>query len=581
VTIRGVREKNCADSHDKVLCLEELMTGAAAWTEVSTVADLLVRSARRHPDRDALVFRGQRVTYGALLEGARHVARGLLALGVRPGDHVGLLAPNGVEYVEAFFGVALLGGVVVPLNARHRAEELGHVIDNGDLVALLTTAAEGQHVDMAGALRQGLPSLAAAPDPTRLALPEAPRLRAAALLAGERSEGFLPRSRFDELAAGTDPEEIDRLRAQVRVRDVGAIMYTSGTTASPKGCMLSHEAMTRGPVERARFRLGTGDHDVTWSPGPLFHIGTLAPFLGVIGTAGTFVTDVHFDPARALALLAEERATVAFPWFPALIQPLLDHPSFDAQALDALRSIFLIGPGVLLERVQSLLPGCELVAACGMTEAAGIYAISDRDDDVELRARAQGKPCPGMEIRIVDVETGADVGPGVIGEILLRGYSVMDGYYKDPEKTAETIDADRWLHTGDLYSFTPEGQVAFHGRLKDMLKVGGENVAAVEIESFVARHPAVEWVEVVGRPDPRLDEVPVAFVEVKAGHSVTEVELLEFCTGRIARYKIPREVHFLSAGDWPRSATKINKNELRARLAALGPELAGAGGTPS
>jgi fatty-acyl-CoA synthase/long-chain acyl-CoA synthetase len=554
------------------------VTGSASWTEVSTVGDLLARSAALHPDRDALVFPGLRATYSAVYQGALDVARGLLALGVRPGDHVGLLAPNGVEYVEAFFGISLLGGVVLPLNARHRAEELGHVIHNGDLVALLTTAGEGQHSDLAGALRSGLPSLASAPDPTRLALPEAPRLRVAALLAGEHSDGFLPRSRFDELVATVDPAQIDLLRARVRVRDVAAILYTSGTTANPKGCVLSHEAMTRGPVERARFRLGTGDHDVTWSPGPLFHIGTLAPFLGVIGTAGTFVTDVHFDPARALALLADEHATVAFPWFPALLQPLLDHPGFDPDALSALRSIFLIGPGVLLERVQVLLPGCELVAACGMTEAAGIYAISDRDDDNELRARAQGRACPGMEIRIVDVETGEDVGPGVIGEILVRGYSVMEGYYRAPEKTAESIDADRWLHTGDLYSFTPEGQVAFHGRLKDMLKVGGENVAAVEIEAFVARHPAVEWVEVVGRADPRLDEVPVAFVEVKAGHTVTEAEILEFCTGRIARYKIPREIHFLSAHEWPRSATKINKNGLRARLATADPQPAGAGG---
>ncbi|MEV1296010.1 AMP-binding protein [Pseudonocardia sp. NPDC049635] len=545
--------------------------------EVSPIGDLLVRSAAEHPDRTALVLPHLRVSYAELLSGARHVARGLLAAGVRPGEHVALLAPNGLEYVEAFFGVSLLGAVVVPLNARHRAEELGHVIDNGDVVALLTTDVDGQYSDLAGALRAGLPSLAHAPDPTQLKLPEAPRLRAAILLAGESSPGFLPRSRFDELAERIDPAQIEALRARVRLRDTGAIMYTSGTTANPKGCVLTHEAMTRGPVERARFRLGTGEHDITWSPGPLFHIGTLAPFLGVIGTAGTFVTDVHFDPARALDLLTGERVTVAFPWFPALIQPLLDHPDFDATALSAIRSLLLIGPSVLLERVQALLPQCELVAACGMTETAGIYAISDPDDDVDLRARAQGKACPGMEIRIVDVDTGADVGPGVIGEILVRGYSIMEGYYRDSAKTAGTLDADGWLHTGDLYSFTPEGQVAFHGRLKDMLKVGGENVAAVEIESFLARHPAVEWVEVVGRPDPRLDEVPVAFVELKDGQLATETELMEFCTDRIARYKVPRAVHFITADEWPRSATKINKNELRARVADLQSQLTEAG----
>jgi acyl-CoA synthetase (AMP-forming)/AMP-acid ligase II len=350
------------------------------------------------------------------------------------------------------------------------------------------------------------------------------------------------------------------------------MLYTSGTTANPKGCMLSHEAMTRGPVDRARFRLGhgglgTGEHDVTWAAGPLFHIAALAPFLGSVGTGGTFLTDVYFEPGRALDLLARERATVAFPWFPATMQPMLDHPSFEPAALASLRSMFLIGPSVLLERVQGALPDCELVAACGMTETAGIYAISDREDTVELRATAQGKPTPGVEVRIIDIETGEDVGPGVVGEILVRGYNVMEGYYRDPEKTAASLDEDRWLHTGDLYSWTPEGQVVFHGRLKDMLKVGGENVAAIEVESFVARHPAVLCVEVVGAPDPRLDEVPVAFVEVRPGHAVTEAELIEFCQGKIARYKVPRAVRFVEPGTWPMSATKINKRALRARLA--------------
>jgi fatty-acyl-CoA synthase/long-chain acyl-CoA synthetase len=538
-------------------------------TEVSTIADLLVRSARQYPDRDALILPDARYRYAELERRARRVARGLHALGVRQGDRVGLLASNSVEYVEGFFGIAFLGAVIVPLNARHRATELGYIVDNGDLVAVLTTAEPGQYVDFTDILRAGLPSLADATDPTSLRLAEAPRLRSVVLLAGDNRPGCLDRHRLDELADQVEDQAIERARGHVRVRDIGAMLYTSGTTASPKGCMLSHEAITRGPVERARYRLGTGGHDVTWAPGPLFHIAALASFLGSIGAGGTFLTDRHFEPGRALRLLAAERATVAFPWFPAIMQPLLDHPDWDSAALATLRSMFLIGPSVLLERVQAALPGCELVAACGMTETAGIYAISNRADSTELRATAQGQACPGVRIRIIDVDTGHDVGPGVIGEILVRGYNVMEGYHKDPAKTAESLDAEGWLHTGDLYSFTPEGQVAFHGRLKDMLKVGGENVAAVEIESFLARHPAVEWVEVVGRPDPRLDEVPVAFVELKSGHLATEAELIEFFAGRVARYKIPHAVYFVAPGEWPTSATKINKRELRARLAGL------------
>ncbi len=549
------------------------MSGSELWSEVSTVGDLLVRSAHRYPDRAALVFPRSRHTYADLLAGAMRVARGLCGLGVEPGDRVGLLASNTVEFVEGFFGASLMGGVVVPLNARHRSAELGWIIANGDLVALLTTARDDEYLDFTEVLRTGLPSLGDATDPAGLGLPEAPALRAAVLLSGEDRPGFLGRTGFDDVARAVDDAVVDDLRRRVRVRDVATMLYTSGTTANPKGCMLSHEAMTRGSVERARFRLGNGDtgsgqHDTTWAAGQLFHIAALAPFLGSVGAGGTFLTDIHFEPGRALELLAREHATVAFPWFPAIMQPMLDHPSFDAAALQAMRSMFLIGPSVLLERVQDALPACELVAACGMTETAGIYAISDRSDSVDLRAAAQGKPCPGVEVRIIDVETGKEAGVGVIGEILVRGYNVMEGYYRDTEKTAAALDDDRWLHTGDLYSWTAEGQVVFHGRLKDMLKVGGENVAAIEIESFLARHPAVQCVEVVGAPDPRLDEVPVAFVEVRAGHTVTEAELIEFFQGKVARYKIPRAVRFVEPGTWPMSTTKINKRELRARLAA-------------
>jgi fatty-acyl-CoA synthase/long-chain acyl-CoA synthetase len=549
------------------------MTEHDPWVEVSTTGDLLVRAASEYPERVALVFPGSRYTYAELYQRARHVARGLVGLGVQPGDHVGLLASNTVEYVEGFFGISLIGAVVVPLNARHRAAELGYIIENGDLSAVLTTARSDQYVDFSRLLRAALPTLDQAVDPGRLRLREARTLLAAVLLAGEQQPGFLGRDRFDELAATIEPGRVDELRRRVRVRDIAAMLYTSGTTAHPKGCMLSHEAMTRGPVERARFRLGTGGHDVTWAPGPLFHIAALAPFLGSVGAGGTFLTDVHYEPRRALQLLAAERATVAFPWFPAAMQPLLDHETFDAEALKSLRSMFLIGPSVLLSRVQDALPNCELVAACGMTETAGIYAISDRTDSVQTRATAQGKPYPGVEIRIIDLETGEEVGPGVVGEILVRGFNVMEGYYRDPEKTAATLDRDRWLHTGDLYSWTTEGQVAFHGRLKDMLKVGGENVAAVEIESFLARHPAVEWVEVVGAHDSRLDEVPVAFVEIRAGRSVTEAELIALCDGQIARYKIPRAVHFIEPGTWPMSATKVDKRSLRALLSETGTEL--------
>jgi fatty-acyl-CoA synthase/long-chain acyl-CoA synthetase len=536
------------------------------WIEVSPVGDLLVRAAATNADRDALVLPDDRCTYGELLEGARHTARGLWALGIRPGDHVGLLMPNCREFAEAFFAVSLMGCVVVPINARYKLAELGYVIENADLAAILTSDVIEEHVDFTKVLHTSLPSLTSSPDPTKLQLLEAPRLRTAVMLRGEDKDGFVGRKTFDELASSADAAVVDDLRHRVRLRDVATILYTSGTTAHPKGCMLTHEALSRGAVDRMRERLAVGGHDVFWSAGPLFHIGSLQLFIGSVGTAGTYLADAHFDPARALRMMESERVTSAWPWFPAIIQSLLNEPTFDPHALRSLRTVMLIGPTALLERVHDLLPWAKLLNACGMTETAGAYAISEPGDSTEQRTSTGGTSVRGMEVRIVDVDTGRDASPGAVGEILVRGYAVMEGYYRDPERTAESLDGDGWLHTHDLYVQRETGHLTFMGRAKDMLKVGGENVAAVEIEAFLAEHPAVKLAEVVGAPDPRLDEVPVAFVELNPGMRLEPNELIDFCRGRIAAWKVPRAVHLIEPGEWPMSATKVDKGALRQRL---------------
>ncbi len=539
------------------------------WTEVSTVGDLLIRGAIQHPDRNIVVFPERQCSYGSLLRGARKISAGLTALGVRPGQHVGIFTTNSVEFLEGFFGITLLGCVVVPLNARHKAKELNFIIDNADLVALLTTSDGTEYVDFAEVIQKALPSLSKASNPMNLALEEAKKLRHCILLRGNEAPGFLGREDFDRIAATADMDWVKSAHHRVCVRDTALIMYTSGTTANPKGCMLCHEAVTRGPSERARRRLPSDGPPVHWGGGPLFHIGSLAPFIGVLGAGGTYLTDSFFEPGRALDLMARERVTTAWPWFSAIVQALIDHPTFDQKQLDSLRSLFLIAPKPLVERVQGLFPKAEIIQACGMTETAGVFALSDPDETNEQRATFQGKASPGVDIRILDIETGTDATPGQVGEILVRGYCVMDGYYNDPEKTASSLDKEGWLHTGDLYARSADGSLLFNGRLKDMLKVGGENVAAIEVEAFLCEHPAVKLAEVVGRPDPRLDEVPVAFVELRPGKKVTEDELISFCNGRIAKYKIPRAIFFMSSNEWPMSATKVNKRALRAKLAGL------------
>jgi fatty-acyl-CoA synthase/long-chain acyl-CoA synthetase len=539
------------------------MTIFESWSEVTTTGDLLVRGANLHPDRNLIVFPESRHTYRDVLAGAESIARGLLALGVCRGDHVGLLTINNVEYVEAFFGIELLGCVAVPLNARYKTAELAYVVAHARLKALLTTADPDGHVDFSALLASALPSISEAQDPACLTLPEAPDLRSVIVLRGPARAGLLSRDSFQSLGQQIERAAVDTARRGVCVRSRAAILYTSGTTASPKGCMLSHEAMTRGCVERARGRLKSSEHSVTWGAGPLSHIGSLGPFIGTVGAAGTYLTDTFFEPGRALRLMMAERVTAAWPWFPAIVQGLLAHPSFEPSRLDQLRTVLVIAPPALMERLHALLPQTELVQACGMTETAGIFAINGSDDTAAQRIHSQGRAAPGIDLRIVDPNSGDDLPQGAVGEIWVRGYCVMEGYFGDVETSAAAIDKDGWLRTGDLYRRSDEGMLTFCGRIKDMLKVGGENVAAIEVEAYLMQHPAVRIAEVVGMPDPRLDEVPVAFVELHAGSQSTEAELITFCKGRIANYKVPRAIHFVSGADWPMSATKINKRELR------------------
>lgn len=539
------------------------------WSATATLGDLLVQSASRFPGREAIVFPESELSYAALLDGAVRVARSIIGLGIAPRSHIGLLANNGHELVTGFFGAMLANCVAVPLNARHKAHELGYIIDNAQLSLLLTAAADTTHVDFRHSIASALPSLETA-CPGELALPEAPTLRHVVLLSGNARDGFMDAATFAAAGSMVAADEIDRRRRCTRLRDIATIIYTSGTTANPKGCMLTHEAISRGPVERADQRFRSGDFDITWGGGPLFHIGSLAPFIGSIGASGTYLTDSFFHPGRAVALMQRMGVTAMWPWFPAILQPLLDQPGFLAATANV-RSMLLIGPEALVHRVQQLLPQAEIMQACGMTETSGIFALSDPDESPSQRATSNGKAVPGIELRIVDSETGIDLAPDAVGEIWVRGYCVMEGYYRDPGRSAEALDAEGWLHTGDLYTRSKDGRLIFKGRAKDMLKVGGENVAAIDVEAFLCSHPAVRIAEVVGRPDPRLDEVPVAFVELMPGMTASADELIAHCKGRIAGYKVPRAVHFVKAEDWPMSATKVNKRELRAWLDRLAP----------
>jgi fatty-acyl-CoA synthase len=509
---------------------------------VSPLGDVLVAAVARAPDTVSLAFPDRRVTTAELLERSREAARGLYALGTRRGDRVGILMPNCVEFVEVLFGAALLGAVALLINARYRRSELAHVVSDAGLRTIVTTDLAADRFDFVTLLEGALTGT----DATGVVL-------------GQSSpDGFIDGQAFGELASHVSEDIIDATAAAVSVRSVAIMMYTSGTTALPKGCLLSHEAVVRTSAAIVD-RYGVGADDVWWCPLPLFHMSGVLPLCATFLADSRFACMTTFEPGVAVRQMEQERATVQFGIFPTVNQQLLDHPDFAAADRSSIRLINAQpGPPDLQRALREVYGHSIMVNAYGCTELGGILSLTAPDDPTW--PATSGTPWPGMQARIVDPDSGTEVPPGVRGEIVARGWGMFEGYHGDPTLTERAVDAEGWFHTGDIGSIDGRGRLTYHGRYKDMLKVGGENVAANELESFLATHPAVRLAQVVAIPDPRLVEVPAAFIELVPGARLTEQELIDYCRGRIASYKIPRHVRFVE--QWPMSATKIQKFKL-------------------
>jgi acyl-CoA synthetase (AMP-forming)/AMP-acid ligase II len=282
----------------------------------------------------------------------------------------------------------------------------------------------------------------------------------------------------------------------------------------------------------------------------------------------TLISMLHFEPGAALAQIEKERATWLYTVFPPIAMALIRHPDMAERDLSAVRGLLNVAPPDTLRLMQDAFrPAVQVGGHFGMTECAGAITCNEWEASEEHQAETCGPGLPGVEVRVVDPETGAPLGPHQTGELQIRGYGVFEGYYRQPEQTAEMFDAEGWLRSGDQGRMDDDGRVTYLGRLKDMLKVGGENVAPSEIESHLSTHPAVKLVQVVGAPDERLDEVPAAFIELVPGRDLSAEDAVEFCRGQIASFKVPRHVRFVSSEEWPMSATKIQKFRLQERIA--------------
>lgn len=510
-----------------------------------TVPDLLTARAADTPGH-GVVFPDGRASYPELGEQVTRIARGLWGVGVRPGDPVGLLLHGGMDSLRFWLAASAIGAVTVPLNVRLRSREIDYVISDAQLRVLVTTS------EFEPVLDGHLPGADGAVLDTVVVLDR-----------DADGGGLLGGPTFEAVAAGTGPSGPAAARAALTADDPNLMLYTSGTTSRPRGCVHTHRSLVaEGEAVADRLQL-TGD-DRFWTPLPMFHCGGFDVALAALAGRCGFVHVGTFSPDRALRQLADERCTVGFPAFETIWLPVLDHPDFAAADLSALRMVINVGAPERMRSMQARLPQAVQLSCLGMTESFGFCCVGSPDDPAEVRATTSGRPLRHMEAMVVDPETGVEVAPGVPGEFRFRGGSRLSHYHRDPELTAQRIDEAGWFASGDQVVSDSDGRLRFLTRLGDVLKVGGENVAAAEIEGFLSEHPAAGIVQVVGAPDARYGEVAVAFVQLRPGAVATEEELIEFCLGAVATYKVPRYVRFVD--EWPMSGTKVQKFRLRSMI---------------
>jgi fatty-acyl-CoA synthase len=503
-----------------------------------TIGQLLDRAVDRFGDREAYVYEDSRLTYGELAEETDRWARALMAAGVQPGDKVSLWMPNRLEWVLVFLAAARIGAVLVPVNTGFRVDETAYVVGQSDSV-MLVVAADVRGRSLAD---EGLAVLR----------DEQVSARTLVVVGGPAPEGAVAVEDLLARASEIGAAELAERTAAVRHEDVVLTLYTSGTTGFPKGAMHSHKVIRNMSDAADRMKLTPEDTVVLYLP--LYHVFGAAAVLSYMYSGGTIVLVETYDVGRSLEIMERERATVVY-GISTMYYDQMQHPDFGTRDLSAVR--LCITPGTAdLVRLNSEKMGPS-VNVYGMTESTSMTTLATLDDPMDRRAETVGRPLPGFEVKIVGAD-GTPVGPDVVGELVVRGHPVMLGYYKKPEATAEVLDADGWFRTGDAASLTPDGYVRYAGRIKEILRVGGENVDPIEVETTLMRHPAVAMASLIGVPDERLDEVGVAYVQLLRGAEVTPEELRAFLKERLAAFKVPRQVVLTS--EFPKTGSgKIQK----------------------
>ena len=539
----------------------------------ATISALLAGTAAKWPDRDAVVFReqGVRWTWAQFKTQVDRFAAGLLSLGVQPGDRLGIWSPNRAEWLITQFATARIGVVLVNINPAYRLSELEYALNASGCLAIV--AAERLRSSMYLEMLQTLAPELSSAGPGDLKSQRLPMLRHVIRMGHERTPGMLG---YDEVLArgAASPAEspaalaLDAIGAKLGCFDAINIQFTSGTTGNPKGATLTHHNV----VNNARFvaqAMGFTEHDSLCIPVPLYHcFGMVLSVLACVSTGAKMVFPGEvFDPAAALAAVSEEKCT-ALHGVPTMFIAELDHPQFAQFDLSTLRTGIMAGapcPIETMKRVVSQMNMRDVTIAYGMTETSPVSFQSAMTDPIERRVSTVGRIQPHLEAKVVN-DSGATLAVGQSGELWVRGYSVMQGYWGDDARTKDAI-VDGWMRTGDLATIDAEGYCNIVGRVKDMLIRGGENVYPREIEEFLFRHPAVQSVQVFGVPDTKYGEEICAWIVLKPGQQATDDDIRAFCRDQIAHYKIPRYIRFVS--EMPMTITgKVQKFVMRKQMVA-------------
>jgi fatty-acyl-CoA synthase len=529
-----------------------------------TLGGALDKAAERWPDREAVVVRDQgiRLAFAELRREVDRLAAGLIALGLKPGDRIGLWSPNRIEWILTQYATAKAGLILVNLNPGYRAAELEYALNKVECRALIT-ADQFKTTDYITILRELAPELDHCP-PGALRAARLPHLMTVIHFADTDEPGFFRFTAIQALGGAAEHARLEELSGLLQPDDPINIQFTSGTTGSPKAATLTHHGLLNNGYFFG-LMAGVAEDDRVCATLPLYHVGAMVlnSICGIVHGATVIYLGEAFDPLATLETIQAERCT----WFggvPTMLIAVLNHPAFGQFDLSSLRGGGSGGspvPSDIMRRAMDDMNMRNVICVYGMTELSGSSMQTASTDSVERQLTSIGRVQPHMEVRIADPE-GRTVPLGTQGELCFRGYMVMRGYWNDEVQTRETIDAARWLHSGDLGVMDADGYITITGRSKDMVIRGGENIYPREIEEFLFGHPAVADAQVFGVPDERYGEELCAWIRLKPGAAATEDEIRAFCRGRITHFKIPRYVRFVEV--YPMTVSgKIQKFVMR------------------